>query len=407
VRTSILVAVLLAGAVLASGVTHADEGDTDADADAIPELDQLRAPDSAAFALLGVSPTEIQRPTTPTALGLALGSFVSGGSVAVPDSLAVEVAPYWLFSHPELTGDQMAESTPSEAMVRNFTVSIGTTTRTIEVVDGMGGAMDASVTDMAVGLRTRWLDGRKRVTCWDAVEAAAAGIAEQQGKIISLELGAILARHQERPIPSGASAAERDKIVAENDASSRAREAEIERVHARAREQSAAAHDALRATAQKCVLASAARTGLLGDAALGASWRFPDAQFGDGEWLAGGGWLTLAAQGKSHSLVALARLLADGAGDDTSLIADTGARYIHVRSRHALSAELVYRYLSADVEDQHLLRVALAVDVRVVGATWFTATFGRDFAAPDAGEVFALASIKWGFGGPTVKLPGR
>ncbi len=406
-RASILVAVSLAVAsiVATSAEADADEGDTDADADAIPELDQLRAPDSAAFALLGVSPTEIQRPTTPTALGLALGSFVSGGNLAVPDSLSVEVAPYWLFSHPELTGDEMAESSPSEAMVRNFTVSIGTTTRTIEVADGMGGAIDASVTDMAVGLRTRWLDGRKRVTCWDAVEAASAGIAEQQGKVISLELGAILARHQERPIPSGASAAERDKIVAENDASSRAREAEIELVHARAREQSAAAHEALRATAQKCVLASAARTGLLGDAALGASWRFPDAKFGDGEWLAGGGWVTLAAQGKNHSLVALARLLADGTADDTNLIADTGGRYIHVRSRYALSAELVYRYLSADVEDQHLLRVDLAVDVRLVGATWFTATFGRDFAAPDAGEVFALANIKWGFGGPTAKLP--
>ena len=406
-RASILVAVLLAVActVVTWRESRADEGDTEADADAIPELDQLRAPDSAAFALLGVSPTEIQRPTTPTALGLALGSFVSGGNLAVPDSLSVEVAPYWLFSHPELTGDQMAQSSPSEAMVRNFTVSIGTTTRTIEVADGMGGAIDASITDMAVGLRTRWLDGRKRVTCWDAVEAASAGIAEQQGKVISLELGAILARHQERPIPSGRAPPSATRSWPRTTRAAGRARPRSSSSHARAREQSAAAHEALRATAQKCVLASAARTGLLGDAALGASWRFPDAKFGDGEWLAGGGWVSLAAQGKNHSLVALARLLADGTADDTNLIADTGARYIHVRSRYALSAELVYRYLSADVEDQHLMRVNLAVDVRLVGATWFTATFGRDFAAPDAGEVFALANIKWGFGGPTVKLP--
>ncbi len=405
-RTSILVALLLAVACSVVTLADARADEAEAEAGAIPDLDQLRAPDSAAFALLGVSPTEIQRPTTPTALALALGSFVSGGDVAVPDSLSVEVAPYWFFSHPELTGDQMAESTPSEALVRNFTVSIGSAARSLQVDDGMGGMTDASVTDLAVGLRTRWLDGRKRVTCWAAVKDASQAIAEQQGKMINLELGAILARHQERPIPDRASAAEREKIVAENDASSRAREAEIEVVHTRAREQSAAAYEGLRATAQKCVLASAARTGLLGDAALAASWRFPDAQFGDGEWLAGGGWVTLAAQGKSHSLVALARLLADGSGDDTNLIADTGGRYIHVRSRYALSAELVYRYLSADVEDQHLLRVDIAVDVRVLGSTWFTATFGRDFAAPDAGEVFALANIKWGFGGPTAKMPG-
>ena len=400
----------VAGTVM-TAVAWADDppadgaGAAEAEADAIPDFDQIRAPDSAALALLGVATAEIQRPTTPTELGIALGSFVSGGDLVVPDSLAVELAPYWMVSHPELTGDDMAESSVSEALLRNFTVSLGTATRTIEVGDGAGGMTDASVTDLALGLRTRWLDGRRRVSCWEDVEAAAQAIAEAQGQVIAAESVAIGARYPIRSIPERATPAETEAIEKQNRIAAEKQQAEIELVRARELEKVADRRTALAAVAAKCVAASAARTGAVGDAALAASARFPDGEFGDGEWLAAGGWVTVAAQGERHNLVGLARLLADNATGETGLLADVGARYIHVRSRYALSAELVYRHLTADVEDQDLMRVDLSVDVRIHGQSWLTATLGRDFAAPDAGEVFALTSIKWGYGGPNVALP--
>jgi hypothetical protein len=133
--------------------------------------------------------------------------------------------------------------------------------------------------------------------------------------------------------------------------------------------------------------------------------RFPAGQLEDGDWLTAGGWITLSAQGERHDLLALARALADHGTGDASLVADLGLRYIHVRGRYALSAEAIYRRLGADVEDQDLVRVDVAADMRLHGEVWFTATFARDFAAADAGRVLTLASLKWGLGGPAVALP--
>ncbi len=343
---------------------------------------------------------EIQRPATPRELSVALGSVVSGRSLGLPDALAIEVAPYWLFWHPSLTGDQMARSSPGEAAIRHFTVSLGTVTRPLP-----GDPDGLEVTDLALGLRTRWLDGRPRATCWAAVESDAAAIAARQGGALAAEAGAIQARHPLRPVPPGASDAERQAIESGNAAAAAAIATELEQVRVREAEREAAARAALGERARQCVEASAARRGLVGDAALAGSMRFPAGQLEDGDWLTAGGWITLSAQGERHDLLALARALADHGTGDASLVADLGLRYIHVRGRYALSAEAIYRRLGADVPDQDLVRVDVAADMRLHGEVWFTATFARDFAAADAGRVLTLASLKWGLGGPAVALP--
>src|SRR5438128_12143539 len=70
----------------------------------IPDFDKLRTPASPAFVVLDVSPTAIQRPTQPSTLAFAL---LQGLSLDEPQTAAgnfsLEVAPYWLVSHPSLT----------------------------------------------------------------------------------------------------------------------------------------------------------------------------------------------------------------------------------------------------------------------------------------------------------------
>jgi hypothetical protein len=91
-----------------------------------PELNSLTTPDSPAFVILGVSPTTIQRPTTPQAVATSLASaFSSNGQTLVPN-YALEVAPYWIWSHPRTTFADVARNsftTPLEWL----TVSIATT----------------------------------------------------------------------------------------------------------------------------------------------------------------------------------------------------------------------------------------------------------------------------------------
>jgi hypothetical protein len=377
---------------------------------AIPDLDKIRAPDSPAFLLLGVSPAEIQRPTSPRELSVALGSFVSSGSLVVPDSLSVEVAPYWLFSHPGLTGDELARSSWWQTLGRNFTASLGTTARTIAVGDGMGGTVDSSVTDLALGLRSRVLDGRRRVSCWGGVEAAASAIAARQGAVLAAAAGEIAARHPFETAAPRASAAEQDAVERRNRKARAAIAAELELIRLRELDAEVEARTRLTELAARCMEASAARTGLVGDVAMGGSLRFPESRFADGDWLAAGAWLTLAWQGANHDLIGLGRALADRADGDADLVLDLGGRYVYVRGRYALSAEVIYRRLGDSAGDdegeRNLFRVDLATDMRLYGSVWLTATFGRDFAAADAGEVFALANLKWGLGGPTIELPG-
>src|SRR5882724_2241992 len=65
-------------------------------------LGDLKTPTTPAFVLIGTSPTVVERPTTPQDVALTVYNAVrtAGG---LPRDFALEVAPYWLFSHPKLT----------------------------------------------------------------------------------------------------------------------------------------------------------------------------------------------------------------------------------------------------------------------------------------------------------------
>ena len=80
--------------------THAEEGSPGE----IPEFNKLRTPDSPAFVLLGVSPSEIQQPSSvkPFAASM-MQAFTESGDLVIPKNFAMEVSPYWLFPNPDLS----------------------------------------------------------------------------------------------------------------------------------------------------------------------------------------------------------------------------------------------------------------------------------------------------------------
>src|SRR5438045_2954215 len=70
----------------------------------IPEFDKLRTPQSPVFEILGIATSTVEKPTTPSAVAISLlSSFVSGNQAILPKQYALDVAPFWLFSHPRLT----------------------------------------------------------------------------------------------------------------------------------------------------------------------------------------------------------------------------------------------------------------------------------------------------------------
>ena len=67
-------------------------------------LADLRTPTSPAFTLLGIAPTDIERPTTPRAFAVSLLSALRDGDGSLlPRDFALEVAPYWLVQRPTLS----------------------------------------------------------------------------------------------------------------------------------------------------------------------------------------------------------------------------------------------------------------------------------------------------------------
>jgi len=130
--------------------------------DDTPKLNSLLTPDSPAFVILGVSPTTIQRPTTPkTVAASLLSAFSSHGRTLVPN-YAIEVAPYWIYSHPEKSWNDVAKNSFATPL-QTLSVSMATSANAAPASDTMSAASasiaPAGAPRAALGLRTTLITG--------------------------------------------------------------------------------------------------------------------------------------------------------------------------------------------------------------------------------------------------------
>ena len=91
-------------------------------------LTELKAPSSPAFTILGVQPTEVSRPTSFDAFKASLfNDFTSEDGIALPQNLALEFSPFWLFSHEKLTFEKVLNTTDiGNNILRNSSFSVAT-----------------------------------------------------------------------------------------------------------------------------------------------------------------------------------------------------------------------------------------------------------------------------------------
>lgn len=86
----------------------------------VNELDfqDLATPSSPGFILLDTAPAAIERPTTPQGFGASVLGFFQGTGGAL------EVAPFWLMTHPKLTAEKMYKN--KMPILYNFSISAAT-----------------------------------------------------------------------------------------------------------------------------------------------------------------------------------------------------------------------------------------------------------------------------------------
>jgi len=141
------------------------------------DFDKLKTPSSPAFTLLGVSPSEIQRPSTPKAVAMALGQFVSGTSLVVPKNFALEVTPFWLAHHPDLTLEDY-QNADNLRWLYTMSISVGTSQTTRSVTDAMGTTTPHTDSDVAIGLRSTIYQSRFSAECIAAAQDYAKAITQ-------------------------------------------------------------------------------------------------------------------------------------------------------------------------------------------------------------------------------------
>lgn len=115
-----IMAVVAATTIASAEQPPADQGNQTV------QIEDLRTPASPAFVLLDVAPASVERPENPKALIVNLVSTASQ-SEGFPKNYALEVAPYWLKSHPDLTFTEYQQPSVIQSLLRTAAISVATT----------------------------------------------------------------------------------------------------------------------------------------------------------------------------------------------------------------------------------------------------------------------------------------
>lgn len=329
----------------------------------LPAMEELRAPASPAFTLLGVTPTAIERPSTPRALATSLLSAIGDGDGDLASNLAIDVAPYWLVSRPDLSFEEYYGAGLGQTILQTASLSVATT----EIPAPMGSTTSPG-TRLGVGLRFNLLSGDAAPGLADAVQA----LRGAQHKLLEA-------------IPD-------EGEVDENDPKVRAAMTQV-RKHG----------DAIRNMDKQ-------RVGWACDLAGAVALDFLDEGSSDGRVSRAGAWITPSytptdGETASWTFLAVGRYLYEDLGGTSSNMGDVGARVVWKSDDLplALSAEYLHRYVESG-PDTH--RAAGLLEYQVDETISIAASFGKDFDSvfPAADGVFVLFGVTLGFGkGPVVK----
>ena len=318
-------------------------------------LDDLRTPASPAFVLLGVEPSGVERPQTPKALAL---SFISatGQKDLIPQNYAVEVAPYWLSSHPTLTFDEYYNADVPHSMLQSLSLSFATS-RSVESLDSVSGG-----TALGFGARTLLLPGRAN----SRLDTLRLQLTEKLDRLLRTE-----------------DINETEKLKAE-----------------------------LRTISLDIQAQDKRRVGWVVEVAGAAAAVFPEENFDRGFLSSLGGRVTTSyrlEEPRIDFLMVLRYIWAK----PSQHITDLGGR-VHLESGDiTLSAEYVYRSTSTKevtgkigsvstglFQEENAYRLAGIVEYRVQQDIYVTLTFGRNYGPKSSGggNLIAQLGVNFGFG---------
>lgn len=383
--------------------------------DSTVSVDLLRAPMSPAANLLGISNSQIEKPSDPAAFTTTLNNATDNFST-LPSSYAIDIAPFWLFGGKNITleeylaPDKGLFKSIGRNLKQSLVVSVATQTHQDSPTEG------ENLTQFAFGLKASLARGNKidpnylkKLTTLSASLKSLVG--DLSGAVDTLLLGnshyqslkilrdSIMKNtkmsFQERttltkPIRDQLAAIEKSTL----DAARNEREAEF---------------NALKGIMEGAQLN---RYGFKLDLSAGMVLDYPNQEFDNGEVTKAGAWMTTGWDWQNGtSFLGIVRWLmhpdqvfADDTGttatDDVTTL-DAGARFVHniTQSKFEISAEGIYRSASVStIDPSWRFTVNAAYDFSKNKKLTFV--YGRDFdgTITKSGNVIAALNLLIGFG---------
>jgi hypothetical protein len=350
-------------------------------------------PSSPAFTILGIEPTSVDRPGTPTDLKVSLRNATDNWST-LPRDYALEFYPTWLFFGKNITyKDYLRKFAP----LQSLSISVGSSLRSFAVGDsftqslGIGahssilrGKIDSTFQDYAARLNTVYAN---MAVLNDAVAKEVMNRAQED------ELRNLLESQLSSADP--ATRAALDLAIA-------ARRAQIhQEVEQKIRGEYQEQLEQIKKTVSEMQVR---RVGLKWDAAGALALDFPQGDIGDVSLTKYGIWTTLGYEGQDEiitgldlngSFLLLARYLGDLNDQDQSNI-DLGGRGILTKTKQGISVSVegVGRLPPSFDFDDFDWRLAGIVELGFFRNTAVSFTFGRDFD----NDLLSAINFSWGLG---------
>jgi hypothetical protein len=416
-----------------------------------PDLGFLKTPASPAFAALGLSPTTIDRPTTPKGAAVTIASgLADAAGISPAENFAMELTPYWTFSHPDVTAEELLNE-GVEALWRNASLSLAVVRGSSagSMTSMMPTTSDGDAVDKraAAGFRTTLWPGRPSdaaLSCQKYLRVYLDGIVarmsaervkfladwEKQNPQVQLDASGEPKAADFPDTPEGRQALAR--AIEERHQAVKAQKDWRELVSwRRKRRLDLAAYMQAHATSVQpaedpmvatCLERIHDRRGLMADLAIAGTATVPggdlskissNGRHGMEGWLTGGwvsGTSSLGAAGTPSSWSLLASVHAQQEttqpNDVETSRLDLGGRGVWAWGRFGLSLEGIYRRQSETGTKSHRYRATIGFDFRVVGSTWINIVAGKDFGLKaDEKPLLTLANLQWAFGPERKLLP--
>lgn len=357
-------------------------------------LNTLTAPSSPAATLLGISPSQIDKPRDPSEFMASVVS-ASGGISRLPENYAVEMAPAWMFGGNKITFSDFKSNALPHNLWQSLTISAA--------VGGKGQSADnpENPTQVAFGLKTSFLRGHRFNQ-------------EAETKVASAQNA--LNRLNTRLLDSLRSDMQYQRLIErslDNPADTLERNAYQKRKYQKFRSQDGQEVQELQEIQEALQDLRFTRIGFKLDLTAGVVQDFPSGKFDSVSVSKLGVWLTAGYEGeKGLSILGIARILQQADAQFTAADGkiqqgnvqnfDAGARlnFAPLKGKYSLSAEALFRgsNRAKDIPNTH--RLALNMEYKLAQNISLNFSYGRDFDGTITrdGNVIALLSLFTSFG---------